>query len=426
MTSETLFEEAKRVIPGGVNSPVRAFGRVGGTPRFIERGRGAYLWDADGRKYVDFVLSWGPLILGHCHPDVLEALMHQASLGTSYGAPTRLEVEMARMVCEAFPSMEKVRFVNSGTEALMSAVRLARAATGRDLVVKFDGCYHGHSDCLLVKAGSGVLAQGVPDCPGVPGAVVSSTVVLSYNDTQAFEEFMGERGREVAAVVVEPVAGNMGVVPPERGFLESARDQTRRHGALLVFDEVITGFRFCYGGYQHISGITPDITCLGKIVGGGLPAAAFGAKAEIMDLLAPVGPVYQAGTLSGNPLAMAAGIATLRVLREQDPYRELARNMAVFANGIGQAAREAGIPVTVNVMGSMATVFFTRGPVRGLADVEAADTALYARFFHAMLDRGVYLAPSPYEALFVSTAHTPDIIDRALAAAHEAISSLSP
>ncbi|HOJ14223.1 MAG TPA: glutamate-1-semialdehyde 2,1-aminomutase [Deltaproteobacteria bacterium] len=426
MTSETLFEEAKRVIPGGVNSPVRAFGRVGGTPRFIERGRGAYLWDADGRKYVDFVLSWGPLILGHCHPDVLEALMHQASLGTSYGAPTRLEVEMARMVCEAFPSMEKVRFVNSGTEALMSAVRLARAATGRDLVVKFDGCYHGHSDCLLVKAGSGVLAQGVPDCPGVPGAVVSSTVVLSYNDTQAFEEFMGEHGREVAAVVVEPVAGNMGVVPPERGFLESARDQTRRHGALLVFDEVITGFRFCYGGYQHISGITPDITCLGKIVGGGLPAAAFGAKAEIMNLLAPVGPVYQAGTLSGNPLAMAAGIATLRVLREQDPYRELARNMAVFANGIGQAAREAGIPVTVNVMGSMATVFFTRGPVRGLADVEAADTALYARFFHAMLDRGVYLAPSPYEALFVSTAHTPDIIDRALAAAHEAISSLSP
>jgi len=426
VTSETLFEEAKRVIPGGVNSPVRAFGRVGGTPRFIERGRGAYLWDADGRKYVDFVLSWGPLILGHCHPDVLEALMHQASLGTSYGAPTRLEVEMARMVCEAFPSMEKVRFVNSGTEALMSAVRLARAATGRDLVVKFDGCYHGHSDCLLVKAGSGVLAQGVPDCPGVPGAVVSSTVVLSYNDTQAFEEFMGEHGREVAAVVVEPVAGNMGVVPPERGFLESARDQTRRHGALLVFDEVITGFRFCYGGYQHISGITPDITCLGKIVGGGLPAAAFGAKAEIMNLLAPVGPVYQAGTLSGNPLAMAAGIATLRVLREQDPYRELARNMAVFANGIGQAAREAGIPVTVNVMGSMATVFFTRGPVRGLADVEAADTALYARFFHAMLDRGVYLAPSPYEALFVSTAHTPDIIDRALAAAHEAISSLSP
>jgi glutamate-1-semialdehyde 2,1-aminomutase len=425
VTNEELFNEARRLIPGGVNSPVRAFGRVGGVPRFIERARGPYLWDAEGRRYIDFLLSWGPLILGHCHPAVVDALVHQASMGTSYGAPTRLETEMAAIVCGAFPSMDRVRFVNSGTEALMSALRLARAATGRRLALKFEGCYHGHADGLLVKAGSGALTTGVPDSAGVSEAAASETAVLAYNEARGFEEFMACRGGEVAAVVVEPVAGNMGVVLPERGFLEGLRDQTRRHGALLVFDEVITGFRFCFGGYQHIAGIRPDITCLGKIVGGGMPAAAFGGRAEIMDLLAPEGPVYQAGTLSGNPLAMAAGIATLRTLRDMDPYDDLNRKAAAFTEGLRAASRDAGLQVTINRQGSMASVFFTPGPVKGFSDVMASDAAQYARFFHEMLKRGVYMAPSPYESFFLSTVHTSDVIDQALSAARGALSTIA-
>jgi len=424
MKSDDLFIRARGLIPGGVNSPVRAFGRVGGTPRFIERGAGAFIWDAEGKAYVDFVLSWGPLILGHCHEAVVDAVVRQASAGMSYGAPTAIELDMAETVCRAVASMEKVRFVSSGTEAVMSAVRLARAATGRTLTVKFDGCYHGHADGLLVKAGSGALTTGVPDSAGVPPSVAASTVVLPYNDTQGFIRFMAERGHDVACVIVEPVAGNMGVVLPEPGFLETLSGETRARGALLIFDEVITGFRFCFGGYQDLAGITPDLTCLGKIVGGGLPAAAFGGRADVMDLLAPVGPVYQAGTLSGNPLAMAAGLATLRVLEETAPYDSLGLAMASFTTGLRSMAADEGVPLTVNRMGSMASVFFTESPVRCLDDVLSADTELYALFFHAMLERGVYLAPSPFEALFVSTAHTGDVVDRALEAARDALATI--
>ena len=417
MTNEDLFDAAQKVIPGGVNSPVRAFRKVGGIPRFIDRGEGAFLTDAEGKRYIDFVLSWGPLILGHCHGAVVEALRRQAGLGMSYGAPTRLETEMAELVCSAFSSIEKVRFVSSGTEAAMSAIRLARAATGRQLIVKFEGCYHGHADSLLVKAGSGLLTLGVPDSAGVPEGVVSTTAVLPYNDTPVLEEFMKRRGAEVAAVIVEPVAGNMGMVLPRKGFLESIRSLTSPCGALLIFDEVITGFRFCFGGYQKLAGITPDLTCLGKIIGGGLPAAAFGGRSDIMDLLAPMGPVYQAGTLSGNPLAMAAGLATLETLKELKTYEKLGHAMAAFTSGLEDQAKKAGIPLTINRQGPMAGIFFHAGSVETFEDVMASDAARYAKFFHAMLEGGVYLAPSAYESFFVSTAHTPDIIEQALTAA---------
>jgi glutamate-1-semialdehyde 2,1-aminomutase len=424
VTNEDLFDAAQKVIPGGVNSPVRAFRKVGGIPRFIQRGDGAYLTDAEGKRYIDFVLSWGPLILGHCHPKVVEALRHQAGLGMSYGAPTSLETKMAELVCSAFDSIEKVRFVSSGTEAAMSAIRLARAATGRQLIIKFEGCYHGHADSLLVKAGSGLLTLGVPDSAGVPEAVASATAVLPYNDTQALEQFMKDRCTEIAAVIVEPVAGNMGLVLPRKGFLESIRSLTSRCGALLIFDEVITGFRFCFGGYQDIAGITPDLTCLGKIVGGGLPAAAFGGRADIMDLLAPMGHVYQAGTLSGNPLAMAAGIATLETLKELNAYEKLGQTMAAFTSGLEDQADKAGIALTINAFGSMAGMFFHEGPVETFEDVMASDAARYARFFHAMLEEGVYLAPSAYESFFVSTSHTSDIIEQALTAAGIAFAGL--
>lgn len=424
MTNEELFDAARKVIPGGVNSPVRAFGKVGGVPRFMACGSGAYLTDAQGKKYIDFVLSWGPLILGHCHPAVVEAVRRQAGIGMSYGAPTDLEIRMAELVCGAFSGMDKVRFVSSGTEAAMSAIRLARAATARQLIVKFEGCYHGHTDSLLVKAGSGLLTLGVPDSSGVPEGIASTTAVLPYNDTARFEEFMDVRGTEVAAVIVEPVAGNMGVVLPKKGFLESLREKTASNGALLIFDEVITGFRFCFGGYQNLIGVTPDLTCLGKIVGGGLPAAAFGGRASLMDLLAPMGPVYQAGTLSGNPLAMAAGIATLSTLKEQDPYEHLGKAMAGFVSGLQDRALRAGIPITVNRAGPMAALFFNDSPVETFDDVMSSDAARYAKFFHAMLAEGVYLAPSAYEALFVSTSHTPEVMGQALTASKKAFARL--
>ncbi|HVN72384.1 MAG TPA: glutamate-1-semialdehyde 2,1-aminomutase [Desulfomonilia bacterium] len=422
--NKDLFEAAQKVIPGGVNSPVRAFRKVGGTPRFIAQGEGAFIMDAEGKRYIDFVLSWGPLILGHCYPPVVEAVRRQAGIGMSYGAPTEQETEMAELVCSAFPSIQKVRFVSSGTEAAMSAVRLARAATGRQLVVKFEGCYHGHVDSLLVKAGSGLLTLGVPDSAGVPEVVASTTAVLPYNDVEKFEEFMKNRGSEAAAVIVEPVAGNMGVVLPRRGFLNALRQRTKASGTLLIFDEVITGFRFCFGGYQAIAGIIPDLTCLGKIIGGGLPAAAFGGRADIMDLLSPMGPVYQAGTLSGNPLAMAAGISTLKALKELNPYEALGNAMAAFTSDLEAQAANAGAPLWINRIGSMAGMFFHEGAVETFDDVMAGDSQKYARFFHAMLDEGVYLAPSAYEALFVSTAHTSEIMEKASKAAAIAFTRL--
>jgi len=425
VTNKELFEAAQRIIPGGVNSPVRAFRKVGGVPRFMAQGSGPFLTDAEGKRYIDFVLSWGPLILGHCHPAVVEAVRRQAGIGMSYGAPTDLEVEMAALVCEAFPAMDKVRFVSSGTEATMSAIRLARAATGRQVTVKFEGCYHGHADSLLVKAGSGLLTLGVPDSSGIPENVASTTAVLPYNDTAAFGEFMDSRGTEVASVIVEPVAGNMGVVLPRKGFLQSIRAKTKACGSLLIFDEVITGFRFRFGGYQELAGITPDLTCLGKIVGGGMPAAAFGGRADLMDQLSPNGPVYQAGTLSGNPLAMAAGIAALKVLKDSDPYAGLDRTMASFTSGLEELAKKAGIALAVNRVGSMAGVFFRQGPVETFDDVMASDASRYTRFFHAMLERGVYLAPSPFEAAFVSTAHTSGVMGQALEAAAGAFATIS-
>ena len=424
MKNAELFERAKARIPSGVNSPVRAFGKVGGTPKFIREARGPYLVDAEGKRYIDHVLSWGPMILGHSHPEVVDAVSRQAGRGMSFGAPTELEVEMAEQLCEAVPSMDKVRLVNSGTEATMSAVRLARAFTSRDLVVKFEGCYHGHVDSLLVRAGSGALTFGVPDTSGVPGVIASTTAVLPYNDGEAVQMFMDAHGSRVAAVIVEPVAGNMNVVLPREGFLESLREITREHGALLIFDEVITGFRFCYGGYQDMAGIRPDLTCLGKIIGGGMPVGAFGGRADIMSLLAPQGPVYQAGTLAGNPLAVTAGLATLGILKRENPYPALDRSLAGLAAGMEESARAAGMSLKVNRLGSMAGLFFSEGPVETFAQVMACDAQKYARFFHLMLDQGVYLAPSPFEAMFVSAAHTPDVLDAVAEAARMSMARL--
>ncbi len=419
-----LFARAKARIPGGVNSPVRSFARVGGTPRFIARAKGPHLYDVEGNRYIDHVLSWGPLILGHAHPAVVEALKIQAEAGTSYGAPTELEVQMAELICQAMPSMERVRFVNSGTEATMSALRLARAGTGREIIVKFEGCYHGHVDALLVKAGSGALTLGKPDSAGIPQSLAATTAVLPYNDTRIFREFMAQRGDAVAAVIVEPIGGNMGVILPQKGFLEVLRHETRERGALLIFDEVITGFRLCLGGYQDLCGIRPDLTCLGKIIGGGLPVGAFGGRQEIMRLLAPEGPVYQAGTLSGNPLAMAAGLATLKVLRDESPYAGLARTMETLTDGLEDAAARQGIPLAINRVGSMAGLFFQDGAVRDFEGVMSADAQRYTRFFHALLEKGVYVAPSPFEAFFVSTAHSPEVIGQTLEACREALATL--
>lgn len=403
--SERLFDAARRVLPGGVNSPVRAFQGVGGVPRFMARGEGPYLVDADGNRYVDLVLSWGPLILGHAYPDVLQAVVETARRGTTFGAPTELEVRLAERVIATFPSLDLVRFVSSGTEALMSAVRLARAATGRRLILKFDGCYHGHSDALLAAAGSGVATLGLPDSPGVTPAAVADTMIAPYNDLAAVESLFAARGSELAAVLVEPVAGNMGVVPPVPGFLERLRSLTRRYGALLVFDEVMSGWRVHPQGAQILYGIEPDLTCLGKVVGGGLPAAAFGGKRHLMELIAPAGPVYQAGTLSGNPLAMAAGLATLEVLSRPGVWDAAAEWAGRAASAISRAAERAGVPVQVQRVGTMFTPFFGEEPVRDFTGAKETDRNAYSAFFHTMLEAGVYLPPSAFEAAFSSAVH---------------------
>src|SRR5262245_38642362 len=415
--SDSLYQTAQRVIPGGVNSPVRAFRGVGGTPFFVARAAGARLTDEDGRTYIDFLGSWGPLILGHAAPQVVEAVADAAHRGTSYGAPTGGEVEMAELIARAMPSVEMLRLVSSGTEAAMSAIRLARGATGRDVIVKFDGCYHGHADSLLVKAGSGGATFGVPDSLGVPPALAALTIALPFNDLDAVRRTFAARGAEIAAVIVEPVAGNMGVVPPAPGFLAGLAELTRQHGALLIFDEVITGFRVAPGGAQALYGVRPDLTCLGKIIGGGLPVGAYGGRRDLMERVSPLGGVYQAGTLSGNPLAVAAGLATLRALADPAVYARLEALGSRMARGLEAAAARAGVPVTINRVGSMLTAFFTDAPVTDYASARRSDTKRYARYFHAMLERGVFLAPSQFEAAFVSLAHTEADLDAAADAA---------
>ncbi|MFN8501539.1 glutamate-1-semialdehyde 2,1-aminomutase [Kouleothrix sp.] len=423
--SAALFAEAQQLIPGGVNSPVRAFRGVGGVPRFIERGAGAILTDADGNQYIDYVLSWGPLILGHAHPRVVAAVAEQAARGTSFGAPTAIESELARLISRAMPAVELVRFVSSGTEATMSAVRLARAYTGRAKVIKFAGCYHGHADEFLVQAGSGVATLGLPDSPGVPAAATAGTLSAPFNDLAAVERLLKQHPEQVAAIIVEPVAGNMGLVLPAEGFLAGLRALADAHGALLVFDEVMTGFRVAYGGAQARYGVTPDLTCLGKVIGGGLPAAAYGGRREIMQQIAPAGPVYQAGTLSGNPLAMVAGIATLEAIGAPGAFARLESAATRLRDGFAQAAEAAGVPLQAAAAGSMWGFFFTAAPVRDYASAKQhADTARYARFFHAMLERGVYLAPSQFEAAFVSLAHDDALVERTLDAARDAFATL--
>ena len=417
-TSERLYLEALKYIPGGVNSPVRAMKGVGMPhPLFIARARGAHLWDADGNEFVDFVSSWGPMILGWGHPQVLNRLHQVLEDGTSFGAPTALEVELARLICAAVPSIELVRMVNSGTEATMSAVRVARGFTGRDKVVKFIGCYHGHSDAFLAAAGSGVLTLALPDSPGVTRATTADTLLLEYNDVEAMEELFEKRGEEIAALIVEPVAGNMGVVPPASGFLEKARELCTAFGAVLIFDEVITGFRVAWGGAQERFGVVPDLTTLGKIIGGGLPVGAFGGRRELMETVAPLGSTYQAGTLSGNPLAMAAGAATLSVLGEPGTYERLEALADRVAAGLREAAAQGERPVTLNQVGAMMTLFFCEGPVRSFADARRADTETFAAYHRHMLEHGVYLAPSQFEATMVSLALTDDDIRAAQDAA---------
>lgn len=404
--SKELFAKALRLMPGGVNSPVRDFRSVGGEPVYLASGKGSRLTDVDGNCYIDYVMSWGPLILGHCHPEVMDAVARVLANGTSFGACTAAEVELAERITQAVPSIERVRLVSSGTEATLSALRLARAATGREKILKFEGCYHGHSDSLLVKAGSGVATLGLPDSPGVPRALAELTLTSPFNDVRALEEIFNHWGRDLAAVIVEPIAGNMGVVSPCRGFLEKLRELTKRAGTVLIFDEVITGFRVAYGGAQQLLGIAPDLTTLGKIIGGGLPAAAYGGKSPLMDLVAPAGPVYQAGTLSGNPLAVAAGLKTLEVLRRPDCYERLEKLAAGLTKGLAAEARRAGIPVTINRAASMFTPFLANDPVVDYASAQKADTARFAAFHRGLLAGGVYFPPSQFEAAFVSLAHS--------------------
>lgn len=419
--SQQLFAEASGHFPGGVNSPVRAFRSVGGTPRFIARGEGAWMIDADGNRLVDLICSWGPLILGHAHPEVVEAIARTAAEGSTFGAPTERESRLAERVRATFPSIEMMRFVSSGTEAGMSVVRLARAATGRQALVKFDGCYHGHADPLLASAGSGVATLGLPDSAGVTPETTANTLVVRYNDLDAVEAVFAARGHEIAAILVEPVAGNMGLVPPAPGFLAGLRRIADQYGALLVFDEVMTGWRVHPTGAQGLYGIRPDLTCLGKVIGGGLPAAAYGGRRELMERIAPLGDVYQAGTLSGNPLAMAAGIATLDILARDDGWAHAERFAASVSEGLTAIAAEAGVPLTVQRVGTMFTAFFTDAPVRNYDDAKGTDRAAYNRFFHAMLDAGVYFPPSAFEAAFSSAAHRQAELDHVLSAARAAM-----
>lgn len=423
--SQALFEAAQQLIPGGVNSPVRAFRSVGGQPRFIARAKGAYLYDADGNRYIDYVLSWGPMLLGHAPSPIVSALSRAAKQGTSYGAPTELEVRLARMIHDALPSMEKVRLVSSGTEAVMSAIRVARAFTKRDGVLKFEGCYHGHSDYLLAKAGSGLATLGIPDSPGVPADFTKHTLTAPYNDLRATADLIKQHGKQLACVIIEPIAGNMGVVPPAPDFLPTLRELTRRHEILLIFDEVISGFRVQYGGAQTLYGIKPDLTILGKIIGGGLPVGAYGGRADIMNLIAPAGPVYQAGTLSGNPLAVTAGIETLKQLKTRGIYSKLEKQSAALTAALGAEAKKAGVDLYQTRVGSMMGAFFTKGPVVDWATAKLSDTGRYAKFFQAMLEQGVYLAPSQFEAAFLSTAHTSADIAKTVKAARQAFHTLS-
>ena len=424
-TSRELFEKAQQVIPGGVNSPVRAFKSVNASPIFIQKAAGSRIYDVDGKEYVDFVLSWGPMILGHANPFVTAAIEEALKGGTSYGAPTEREIELAQMITEAFPSIDMVRMVNSGTEAVMSAIRLARGFTGRDKILKFEGCYHGHADSLLVKAGSGLATLGIPGSPGVPKALAELTITVPFNDVEGFRKAIAQHGADLAAVIIEPVAGNMGVVPPKPGYLKSIRELTSQNGIVLILDEVITGFRFHYGGYQTIADIAPDLTCLGKIIGGGLPVGAFGGRQDIMERLAPTGDIYQAGTLSGNPLAMAAGIATLNALRESADYYELLKRKTFsLCDDMRTAFERKGLPVRINYAGSMFTLFFTDREVDDYATAATSDTKLFARYFAGMLENGINIAPSQFEASFLSFAHTDEDFEKTLDACDKTLKNL--
>ncbi len=424
--SRELFEEAQRYLPGGVDSPVRAFKAVGGTPPFIARGQGSRIFDADDNEFIDYVCSWGPLILGHAHPQVIDALKQAVERGTTFGAPTALEITLARLISTAIPSIEMIRFVNSGTEATMSALRLARAFAGRDKIIKFAGGYHGHADGLLVKSGSGLATLSLPDSPGVPASYAQNTLVAPYNNTEAVAQLFQFYPEEIAAVIVEPVAANMGVVPPQPGFLDSLRRLTDDYGALLIFDEVITGFRVAYGGTQTIYGITPDLTCLGKIIGGGLPVGAYGGKREIMEMMAPIGPVYQAGTLSGNPLAMTAGIETLKILSQAGNYERLEKTASLLEKGIAKAASSLNCKINISRFASLLTVFFTDTPAIDYESVSGADTALFGRFFQQLLAQGIYWPPSQFEAAFISMAHSEEDIQYTIEAIEKALRYLQP